>query len=100
MIESLFLMAGLFGLGAVFTNNSFFMTLSFREYQIYLSVFTFAGCVIGLMWLWSLILLPLKWIHSFSKWRQESKVVQRQKYLMQVLEALVNHNKEQYPLLV
>ena len=100
MIEGLFLMAVLFGIGAVFPGDSFAMVISFQNHQIYLSVFTFAGLIVGLMWLWAFILLPFKWIRRFFGWRQKSKEQQKQAYLAQVLEALVNHNKEQYPLLV
>jgi len=100
MIEGLFLMAVLFGIGAAFSEGSFGIRISFQNYQLYLSVFTFAGLIVALMWLWALILLPFKWIRRFSGWRQKSKEQQKQAYLAQVLEALVNHNKEQYPLLV
>ena len=100
MIEGLFLMAVLFGIGIGISNDSFFTTIIFRNYQIYLSVFTVAGFIIGIMWLWALILLPFKLMGRFSKWRQKSKQNQKQAYLVRVLEALVNQTKEQYPLLV
>ena len=100
MIAGFFLMIVLFGLGMAFSNDSFFMTISFQNYQLYLSIFTFVGLIIGIIWLWVLILLPFKWLGRLFRWRQKSKEVQKQAYLSQVLEALVNHNKEQYPLLV
>ena len=100
MIEALFLIAVLFGLGITFSNDSFFMTITFRNYQIYLSIFTFAGLIVSVVWLWALILLPFKWAKRFLRWRKNSMQEQKQAYLAQVLEALVNHNKEQYPLLV
>ncbi|MGN0919722.1 MAG: hypothetical protein ACI4OR_03075 [Alphaproteobacteria bacterium] len=100
MIEGLFLMMVLFGLGIGLSDSSFFMTLSFWKYQIYLSVFTFAGLMVALVWLWALILLPFKWMRRFCGWRQKSKELQKQAYLTRVLEALINQTKEQYPLLV
>ena len=100
MIEGLFLMAVLFGVGAVLTNESFFMTVSFWDYQIYLSVFTFIGLIVFIMWMWALFLLPFKWIKRFWGWRKKSKEAQKQAYLVRVLEALINQTKEQYPLLV
>ncbi len=100
MIEALLLMIFLFGLGMIISNEMFFMTLSFWNHQIYLSAFTFVGLIVGILWVWSLFLLPIKWMKRWSLWRQKSKDVQKQNFLAQVLEALVNHNKEQYPLLV
>ena len=100
MIEGFFLMLVLFGLGAVLSSDSFFIELAFHQYRFYLSVFTFAGFIVGLIWLWSLLLLPFKWLKRFRHWRQKSKETQKQIFLAQVMEALVNHNKEQYPLLV
>ena len=100
MIEGLFLMAVLFGVGAAFSNANFFMTISFQEYQVYLSVFTFAGLVVFAMWLWAFILLPFKWIGRFISGRRKVKEAKKMACLVHVLEALVNHNKEQYPLLV
>ena len=100
MIEGLFLIVVLFGLGIAFSNDFLFMTITFQNYQIYLSVFTFAGLVITVMWLWALILLPFRWLGRLSRWRKYSKEAEKKVYLSQVLEAVVNHNKEQYPLLV
>ena len=100
MIIGLFLIFVLFGLGFAFSNTDFFMTIAFQDYQIYLSIFTFAGLIVSFMWLWALILWPFKLIGRLSSWRQKSKQEQKQAYLLRVLEALVNHNKEQYPLLV
>ena len=90
----------LMGVGGTFSNPAFFMTITFRHYQLYLSVFTFIAFILGMIWCWMLILLPFKWLRQFSLWRQKSKQDQRHVFLSQVLEALVNHNKEQYPLLV
>ena len=98
MIIGFFFMLILFGLGATLSNASLFMTITFQNYQVYLSLFTFAGMIVGLMWLWALILLPFKWMTRFANWRKSSKETQKQAYLSQVLEALVNRNKEQYPL--
>ena len=100
MIEGLFLISILFGLGIFLSNERFFLEITFQNYQLYLSVFTFAGLIVSIMWLWAFILLPFKWIRHFCGWRKRSKETQRQLYLSQVLKALVNHNKEQYPLLV
>ena len=100
MIAGLFLIATLLGLGIAFSDDNFFMTISFQNYQFYLSIFTFAGLMIGMIWLWALVLSPFKWMHRFSYWRQKSKQEQKQAYLTQVLEAMVNQTKEQYPLLV
>ncbi len=100
MIIGFLLILFLFGLSICISGDSFFISLSFRDYEIYMSVFTFAGLIILIMWLWGLILLPLKWIKHFLGWRQKSKEVQKQLYLTTVLEALVNNNKEQTPLLV
>lgn len=100
MVIGFFLMAVLFGLGVALSSPSLFMTITFQNYQVYLSIFTFAGFVIAVMWLWALILLPFKWLVRFATWRKNTKEAQKQAYLSQVLEALVNHNKEQYPLLV
>ena len=52
------------------------------------------------MWLWALILLPFKWLARWLHWRNQSKEERKKAYLSQVLEAIVNHNKERYPLLV
>ena len=93
-------MVVLFGLGMLFSNPSLFMTLSFRGNEVYLSVFTLAGGIVAILWFWHLILQPFYWIRRFSKWREKSKQEQKQAYLSQVLEALVNQNKERYPLLV
>ena len=49
MIEGLFLMVILFGLGIAFSNDSFFMTITFQNYQVYLSAFTFAGLIVGII---------------------------------------------------
>ena len=100
MILSFFLICILLGLGAVITNETFFITFTFRNYQVYLSVFTFIGLVMAVIWLWSLILLPFRLFHKFSLWRQKSKEDQKRLFLTSVLEALANQNKEQYPLLV
>ncbi|MBR6232047.1 MAG: tetratricopeptide repeat protein [Alphaproteobacteria bacterium] len=100
MILSFFLICALLGLGAVITNETFFVTLTFRNYQIYLSVFTFVGMVLGIVWLWNLLLLPFRLFRKFSLWRQQSKQDQKRIFLASVLEALANQNKEQYPLLV
>ena len=100
MIISILLMLSLFGAGVALSDPRFFLTLSFQNYQVYLSVFTFSGIIIGLFLLWVLCELPFKWIKSLFCWRQKSKSAKQQAFLMQVLEALVNHNKEQYPLLV
>ena len=100
MIIGFFLICLLLGVGSVISNEAFFITLTFRNYQIYLSVFTFAGLIIGIMWLWALILLPFRLFRQFSIWRQKSKQDQKQIFLVSVLEALANQNKEQYPLLV
>ncbi len=100
MIIGLFLIILLFCVGIVFSNPSFSLTISFRDYQIYLSVFTFIGIIISIIWLWAFCLLPFKWIRQLIGWHQKSKEERKQSFLAQVLEALVNHNKEQYPLLV
>ena len=100
MIESLFLIVLLFSLGVIISNPSFFMTITFGEYQIYLSYFTFFAGIISILWLWALIRLPFRLFSNFKKWRRKKKETKKQAFLSMVLEALVNHNKEQYPLLV
>ena len=100
MILSFFLILILLGIGAAFSNELFTVMLSFYGYEVRLSVFTMAGMIIGLMWIWALLLLPFKWLNHFSCWREKSRQEQKQMYFIQVLEALVNHDKERYPLLI
>ena len=100
MIISFFLICLLLVAGIFISNDSFLMVLTFQNYQVYLSIFTFIAMIVGVMWFWALCLLPLRLFHRFSLWRQKSKQDQKRLFLASVLEALVNQNKEQYPLLV
>ena len=95
MIFGFFLMVILFGLGAAFSRPSLFLTISFHEYEFYFSVFTGLGLIVGVFWLWALLLRPFKWMRRFSIWREKSKKDQVQAFWIRVLEALVNQTKEQ-----
>lgn len=100
MIFLFFLICLLCGLGAFLNEGILGMRLSFQNIQIGLSIFTFLGLILGLIWVWEICLLPFKWAHRFSRWREQNKQDQRHLFMSEVLEALVNHDKERFPLLI
>ena len=99
MIILAFLTAVFIGLAIFISRPDTFITLSFGDYQFYLSLFTIAAAFFAILFVWKLLMFPFSLCNRYQKWQKQKKEQKRQDFLGSVLQAQVNNNKEVYPLL-
>jgi hypothetical protein len=97
MIKLFLLSVVLFFLGFQITNSDTMMSVHFNDYRLYGSVFSFAGLIFAILWLWKLLFLPMHLLGILKKRHQKIKEQKKHDLLLTVLQAITNQEVELFP---
>ncbi len=100
MTKILFTIVGLAVLTALVIHDKWTVTFTTSDYEISTSFVLFIVALLALLWLLCLLKKPFVWISRYQNWRKNQKQLQKEKFIFELLNTLLNHDASKYDLLL